>query len=121
MLMQMEMFAGRWHLACATLLAVTLAGCVYERPVYVSAPPNKFDRSWDAALGAAEDVGVAMTSADRSTGIIRGTRNGVDVMIAVRTQADASVRVEFNAKGPAGQDAVLAERLSNAYERRMGR
>jgi hypothetical protein len=39
----------------------------------------------------------------------------------VFTQADGSVRIEFNVKGPAGTDAVLADRLSRAYDQRMGR
>lgn len=104
--------------AIVSLLGVS--GCVYERPVYVTGP-SVFDRSWNAALGAAEDVGVSITSTDRSNGVIRGIKGASDVTMSIRTQADASVRVELNAKGPAGQDAVLAERLSQAYERRMGR
>jgi hypothetical protein len=36
-------------------------------------------------------------------------------------QADASVRVQFDAKGPTEQDPGLADRFSQAYDRRMGR
>jgi len=43
------------------------------------------------------------------------------VTIRVYTQADGSVRVEINVRGPSGPDTVLAERLSSAYDRRMGR
>jgi hypothetical protein len=39
----------------------------------------------------------------------------------VRTQADGSVRVEFTVKGTAGYDTGLANRLSRAYDARMGR
>jgi hypothetical protein len=40
----------------------------------------------------------------------------------VWTQADGSAQVEINAKSPtAGPDAALAKRLSDAYDRGMGR
>jgi hypothetical protein len=68
-----------------------------------------------------EDVGVRIVSADRNSGIIRGTRDAVDATVTVRTQADGRVRVEFNARGPSGQDPHLADRIYQAYERRMGR
>jgi hypothetical protein len=84
--------------------------------------PSKFDRAWDAARGAAADVGVYVTSADRASGVIRGTKDDNEVTISVWTQADGSVRVEINAKSPrAGTDTVLAQSLSAAYDRRMGR
>jgi len=106
-----------------------LAGCVVYGPVPPSPPPEPiysyrsatFERSWNAALDAAEDVGVRITSANRDSGIIRGTRDPMDVTITVRTQADGRVRVEFNARGPSGHDQGLADRIYQAYERRMGR
>jgi len=64
---------------------------------------------------------VQITSEDRSTGIIRGQRGGIDVSAAVRAQADRSVRVEFNTSGATGQVPVLIERISRSYDRRMGR
>jgi hypothetical protein len=39
----------------------------------------------------------------------------------VRTQADGSVRVEFNTSGATGQDPALIDRISRSYDRRMGR
>jgi hypothetical protein len=101
---------------------VLVAGCTY----YQVAPAPRsggtvFDRSWNAALGAAGDVGVAVYSTDQTSGVIRGTAGADDVTIRVYTQADGSVRVEFNVKGPSGADTALANRLSNAYDRRMGR
>ena len=89
-------------------------------PVY-SYRPSTFERSWSAAQDAMEDVGVRIVSADRNSGIIRGTRDAVDATVTVRTQADGRVRVEFNARGPSGQDPHLADRIYQAYERRMGR
>lgn len=107
---------------CACLAAAAVASCTYYQTV-PAAPsgPNAFDRSWSAALGAADDVGVSVSSADRTSGVIRGTTAADDVTIRVFTQADGRVRVEFNVKGVSGSDTVLAERLSSAYNRRMGR
>jgi hypothetical protein len=107
-----------------SLAAVVLAGCVvYETApgVYVPATPASFDRSWSAALGAFDDQGVRITSQDRSTGQIRGTRDGIDLVANVRPQADGTVRVEFNTSGATARDPTLIDRVSRAYDRRMGR
>ncbi len=107
---------------CACLAAATVAGCTYYQAVPVApSGPSTFDRSWNAALGAADDLGVSVTSANRTSGIIYGTTPTDTVTISVLTQADGRVRVEFNVKGASGSDAVMAERLSSAYDRRMGR
>jgi hypothetical protein len=106
------------------LAALLIAGCtVYEvgPGVYAPAPPTTFDRSWHAAAGALEDQGVQITGEDRSAGVIRGRRGGIDVIAGVRTQADGSVRVEFNTSGATGQDPALIDRISRSYDRRMGR
>jgi hypothetical protein len=101
---------------------VILAGCVVYEPVPTTAPvPSGFERSWNAALGAAQDEGVRITSEDRVGGVIRGYRDQQEVTIDVRTQADGKVRVEMSARGPKGADPGLAERISRAYDRRMGR
>jgi hypothetical protein len=96
-----------------------LAGCVvYEQP---APAPSAFDRSWSAALGAAQDEGVRITSEDRAGGLIRGVRDEQEVTINIRSQADGSARVEIGARGPKGSDPGLAGRISRAYDRRMGR
>ena len=106
----------------SVLVSVTFAGCVVYEPVVVPAPgPSNFDRAWNAALGGAQDAGVQVTSAEPSTGLIRGTRDGIDVTVVVARQADGSVRVQFDAKGPTQRDPGLSNRFSQAYERRMGR
>ena len=106
----------------SVLVSVTFAGCVVYEPVAVPAPgPSKFDRAWSAAVGGAQDAGVQVTSADAATGLIRGTRDGIDVTVVVARQADGSVRVQFDAKGPTQRDPGLSNRFSQAYERRMGR
>jgi len=105
----------------ATLASILPAGCVVYQPVpaYTGAPA--FDRAWDAALGGVQDAGVHVTSSDPATGLIRGTKDGIEVMVTVARQADASVRVQFDAKGATQRDPDLANRFSQAYNRRMGR
>jgi hypothetical protein len=106
-------------LICALAL---LAGCVVYEPVPAPAPvPSTFERSWNAALAAAQDEGVRVSSEDRVNGVIRGYRDEQEVTINVRTQADGNVRVEMSARGPKGSDPGLAGRISRAYDRRMGR
>jgi hypothetical protein len=98
------------------------AGCYYYGPAPAYGPgPTSFDRSWEAARGAAYDEGVRITGEDRSRGVITGVRGDQNVTINVFTQADGSVRVEFNARGPQGANSDLASRLSRAYDYRMGR
>ena len=104
------------------VVATTMAGCTYYQTVPVApSGPSTFDRAWSAALGAADDVGVSVSTADRTSGTIYGTIQGENVTIRVLTQADGRVRVEINVKGQSGSDAVVAERISSAYDRRMGR
>jgi hypothetical protein len=103
------------------MISTMFAGCVVYEPVPVSPPPSTFERSWSAALGAAQDEGVQIASEDRANGVIRGYKDQQEVTINIRTQADGSVRVEMGAKGPKGSDPGLAGRISRAYDRRMGR
>ncbi|MCU0856731.1 MAG: hypothetical protein MUF63_18275 [Rhodobacteraceae bacterium] len=110
-----------------------LSGCTYFETApghyvaapYVVAPPpaavGAFDRSWTAAVGAFDDQGVRIVSEDRAAGILRGARDAIDVTVSVRTQADGSVRVEFNTAGATSRDPDLINRISRAYDRRMGR
>ena len=110
---------ARW--AVPVLCAAALSACVaYPYPGPYGAPipvagPSTFDRSWDAALGAAADAGVQVTSADRGSGRIAGSRGGEAVTINVQTRADGSVQVAFNAS------PGMSDNLSAAYNRRMGR
>jgi hypothetical protein len=111
------------------VLAVALAagfasGCVVYQTgpgVYSPYPATSFDRSWSAAVGALGDQGVRITSEDRGAGVVRGARDGIDVVANVRTQADGSVRVEFNTSGATARDPTLIDRISRAYDYRMGR
>ena len=100
---------------------IIVTGCAVYEPVPAYAPPANFERSWTAAVGAAQDVGVRIASEDRARGVITGANDSRDVTITVVTQADGRVRVEISARGPQGGDANLANDISRAYDRRMGR
>jgi hypothetical protein len=99
---------------------LVLSGCATQEPA-PAPPPSPFDRAWNAALGAAQDEGVQITSADRVTGMITGVRGQQEIRMNLQTQADGNVRVEMSARGPKGSDPGLAGRISRAYDRRMGR
>lgn len=110
-------------LCLALALGASLGGCTY----YEAAPgtyariPGAFDRSWSAALGALADEGVRITRQDSIAGTASGVRNGIEVKAAVRTQADGSVRVEFNTSGDTAADPTLIDRITARYNQRMGR
>jgi hypothetical protein len=113
---------ARTLLTLMVVLTALMGGCVVYEPVPVPAYyGSSYDRVWNSALGAAEDAGVKITSADRTTGIIRGVTNSSDVTISVITQADGKIRVEFSSKGPKDQDPDLNDRFTRFYNRRMGR
>lgn len=104
----------------ALLLAASLAGCVAYYPT--TAPgPSKYDQSFDAALNAAADSGVTVTTADRATGHIIGSKGGAAVTISLQRQGDGSVRIAFNAPDSKQTNPPLTEQLNSAYQRRMGR
>jgi uncharacterized lipoprotein len=115
------MALARLAIPVAALLII-VTGCVVYEPVPAYAPPaSSFDRSWNAAIAAAQDVGIRIQSQDRARGVITGANDSRDVTITVVTQADGSVRVEISARGPQGGDTNLANDISRAYDRRMGR
>jgi hypothetical protein len=92
--------------------SLLLAGCVVYETVPAPGPSN-FDRAWNAALGGAQDAGVQVTSADPSTRLIRGTRDGIDVTVVVarqrRRQRARPVRREgTDAARPGAQQPVFA-------------
>ncbi|HEX6829621.1 MAG TPA: hypothetical protein VF104_11660 [Burkholderiales bacterium] len=111
---------GAATVAVIAFAAATIEGCV-PYPVYTTPPASKYDRVWDAAYGAATDVGVQIQSADRGSGLIRGVKEQVTVTITVRSQPDGGAVAEIKATGPTPHDRVVSQQLSQAYERRMGR
>ena len=114
-------------LSLALIAASALfAGCVvapypYAYPTTTVSSPPSFDRSWDAALGAAADVGVQITSADRANGRITGTKAGAAVNIELRPQADKTLQVIFSAPDSKESSPSLNDRWLGAYQARMGR
>jgi hypothetical protein len=100
-------------------VCLALSGCVAYYPT--GTVPASFDRSWDSALGALRDQGLDVIAADRPGGVATGRRGQVDVTARVRSQADGSVRVEFNTPGSGAPDRDLMERVSRSYDQRMGR
>ena len=108
----------------ALLVCVALASCVaypYPAEPQTVMVPASFDRSWDAALGAAADAGIQVTSADRASGRITGTKAGAPVTIQVEQQSGGSVRVGFSAPDARETNPTLNDRWLANYNRRMGR
>lgn len=109
----------------AVAAALLVQGC-YTAPTPVSAPQRsigeRFEQSWQAARGAASDVGVKVTTEDRPSGTLRGTQGSSNVVITVVTQADSTIQVGFSVTGGGtSQDANVKDHLTRAYQRRMGR
>ena len=108
----------------AAMAMAAIAGCTYYEVApgtYSTSVPSKFDRSWAAAINSFQDQGVQITDQDRDAGLLRGTREGIDVLATIRTQADGSVRVQFDVTGATVRDPTLVDRISRAYDRFMGR
>ena len=108
-----------------TLTAALITGCSYYQTtpgVYsTTATISKFDQSWSAAVGALSDQGVRITFQDRGAGVVQGIRDGIEVTGNVRTQADGSVRVQFDTTGATKRDPTLIDRITRSYNSRMGR
>ena len=114
----------------ALVAACTLIGGCYVAPYpypapppayqTVTSPPN-FDKSWDAALGAAADVGVQITNADRANGRITGSKAGAAVTIELRPQSDNTLQVIFSAPDSRESNPSLNDRWLAVYNQRMGR
>ena len=119
----MSRTGGTISLLVALALGAT-AGCTYYEVapgVYQSSAPSKFDRAWNAAIGAFEDQGVQIVTQDRDAGYLSGTRDGINVTASIHTQADGSVRVQFDTSGDTNRDPTLIHRVDRAYDRLMGR
>jgi hypothetical protein len=105
------------------LLPVRLAGCtVYQvgPDSYVTTPPSVFDRAWAAVLGAFEDQSVRVTREDRGAGVAQGRRGDIDLTATISMQPDGTVRAEFSASGSPNRGRDLIDRVSRAYQQRMG-
>jgi hypothetical protein len=105
----------------ALVLAAILHGCVAYPVAVVPAPSANYDRVWDSALRAADDIGIQVASAEKASGYIAGAKGPIQAQIFVLRQADGGVRVQLDLKGPLDQDPGLSDRFSRAYDRYMGR
>jgi hypothetical protein len=104
------------------VITALLTGCVVYEPYPVQYPAqSNYDRAWSAAMGALQDTGVSVLSTDAATGVIRGSRDGSEVTVSVVRQADGSTRIQINARGAKDRDPGLADRISDAFDRRMAR
>lgn len=116
----------RIKVALLILAGVTVtAGCYYYVPpavVTLPGPPYaSYDYIWDSAMRAAQDVGIQITSSNRSTGTAFGQRDGIDVTIQVTPQADGRTRVELSAKGTQSGTSAVADDFYQQYNTYMGR
>ena len=103
------------------IATLSLGACVVYEAVPVAQPTlqQRYERSWQAATGAMLDQGVAIVAQDRAGGIIRGERGGTTITAVVEARSDDRIQVTFNAKG--ADDGGLVQRVSDSYDRRMGR
>ena len=102
--------------------AFLLSSCVvYEAVPVGPTPQQRFDRSWSAARGAMTDQGISIEAQDGAAGIIRGNRGGTVITAMLQTLPDGSIQVRFDQSGATGTDPGLIHRVSESYERRMGR
>ena len=102
-------------------LALAPAACYYSPYPYTTTVPASFDRSYNAVIGAMGDNGLSILMEDRPAGRVIGRRGGIDLTGSVMPQSDGSVRVEFTTSGATAQDPSLIERVTRAYNARMGR
>ena len=116
------------RLVLGAMLASGLGACYVYDPYYPYgypaaqvSPQAAFDRYYGAALGAINDAGMTVTAQDRASGMIQSRRGGTTMNARVVTQADGKVRVEFTAGGNLSEDPGLPDRVSAAYEARLGR
>jgi hypothetical protein len=113
-------------LLVAAAATVSLGGCAYYAVPVTPVPvtqttttPANFDRSYNAALGAMQDQGLAISRNDAGGGVIVGSREQSTVTASITRQADGSVRVSFD--GSSAQDPGLVDRVTRSYQSRMGR
>lgn len=107
-------------LACAAVALPALPGCTYYGyPAPAGTVPASYDRSFYAAADAMRDQGVVIGTQDAPSGRIVGQRGGTTVSATVGQQADGSVRVQFDSSD--SRDPGLLGRISQSYDRRMGR
>ena len=108
----MKILRTSWRRAVGAVAVCTvlLGGCTYYAP---PPGPSTYDRAYNAMLGAMSDQGVKVSDANPASGLITGQR--------VAPQADGTTKVEFRTRGDTNQDPQLIDRITAAYNARMGR
>ena len=99
------------------LACLVLTACYVPAP----APPSTYDRAFNAVEGAMADQGVLITEANRGSGIVTGVRGNITVTASVSPRADGTTQVEFRTKGNTSEDPTIINRITAAYNARMGR
>jgi hypothetical protein len=82
------------------------------------APPSTYDRAFNAVEGAMSDEDVQSRSESRLR-IVTGVRGNITV--TARNPCRRRTQVEFRTKGDTSQDPALINRITAAYNARMGR
>ena len=108
------------RILAALFLALGLSGCVVYAPPPVP-QQDPMEVSFNAAMGAMQDVGLNVVSADRASGTLRGVRGDVEGVINIAMRSDGRVGVQITARDPTAREPGLVDRLTAAYNRRMGR
>jgi hypothetical protein len=112
--MNIKLFLSR---LAPVVAALALGSCYVYQPTPIVIQQSSFDQSWTAASGAMFDQGLTITTQDRNTGVIRGERGDTSVTATLEQLADGRVQVKFASKG----DPAVVERVSQSFDRRMGR
>lgn len=99
------------------LACFCLAACYVPAP----APPSTYDRAYGAVEGAMADQGVRIIESNRTNGIVTGQRGNIAVTATVTPRADGRTEVAFRTKGNTDEDPTLINRITAAYNARMGR
>jgi hypothetical protein len=101
------------------LVSLLLTACyVYAPP---PAAPSTYDRAFNAVEGAMADQGVRITGSNPSNGTVTGVRGGITVTATVSPRADGRTEVAFRTAGNTNEDPTLINRITAAYNARMGR
>lgn len=119
MLAAMSSFTRRTSLFIlqGLLACLVLTACYVPAP----APPSTYERAFNAVEGAMVDQGVRITEANRGSGIVTGVRGNITVTASVSPRADGKTQVAFRTKGDTSEDPTLINRVTAAYNARMGR
>ena len=80
--------------------------------------PSRFDISCAAVVGAFQDEKVPTTVQDCGMGVVRGSKDGIDVSATLHTLQNGAVQVKFHT---GSRNQALINRIAAAYDRRMGR